>query len=428
MPERGDSPSRWLREPAPGTSSELLQALTKVVHALLQASFSQPNEEVTSLAYRACNYLTMLNAGEGPPHHPPQPPSHPLPGQYMQEVTADPTTTIFALDNPVIEAEATLAHMGQNHGELPRRHLYKELARIEQLLKDTKHVLVAWGRDPQAPGAHEGAAAIRNALNALDWLHLAIEEGNVAQIGETIAEALHAVQRTRGYMEALLEWLRLKFSNTTGSPAKKRRATEKATGSNQKPEMEMLPEDLHAEGPASEPAVPLPPPHGALRDDQDRREGDVPVEPVEPVMSNGQPREATPFAILKAQGILKEIMPFAEQEMAQHIAEAHVLLEQWTTALWGQPIQLVDSVDTESGMQAEQLDTALPPTLPEQSGEGTPLSQAETVPFAYQEETVARGRPPDRRDDESAKRASSHRRRRLHAALANSSSNSGSDT
>ena len=301
----------------------------------------------------------------------------------MQEVIADPTTTIFALDNPVIEAEATLAHMGQNYGELPRRHLYKELARIEQLLKDTKHVLVAWGRDPQAPGAHEGAAAIRNALNALDWLHLAIEEGNVAQIGDTIAEALHAVQRTKGYMEALLDWLRVKFSNTTGSPAKKRRATEKATGSNQKPEMEMLPENLHAEGPASEPAALPPPPHGALRHDRDRQEGDAPAEPAAPVLSNGQPREATPYAILKAQGILKRIMPFAEQEIAQHIAEAHVLLEQWTTALWGQPIQLVDSADTESGMQDEQLDTALPPTLPEQSGEGTPLSQAETVPFAY---------------------------------------------
>ncbi|OLP85735.1 hypothetical protein AK812_SmicGene33236 [Symbiodinium microadriaticum] len=345
QPERGDSPSRWLQEPAPGTSSELLQALTKVVHALLQASFSQPNEEVTSLAYRACNYLTMMNAEAGSPEHPPQPSNHPRPGQHMQEVIADPTTTIFALDNPVIEAEATLAHMGQNYGELPRRHLYKELARIEQLLKDTKHVLVAWGRDPQAPGAHEGAAAIRNALNALDWLHLAIEEGNVAQIGDTIAEALHAVQRTKGYMEALLDWLRVKFSNTTGSPAKKRRATEKVL------QVNLLFYRRH------------------------------PTELYD-MIETGK----------KAQGILKRIMPFAEQEIAQHIAEAHVLLEQWTTALWGQPIQLVDSADTESGMQDEQLDTALPPTLPEQSGEGTPLSQAETVPFAYPEETATRGR------------------------------------
>ena len=76
---------------------------------------------------------------------------------------------------------------------------------MEQLLKDTKHMLLSWGKDPEAPGAHEGAASIRNALDALDWCHMAVEEGSIMQTGETLHQALQAVQRCRGYMDALLK-------------------------------------------------------------------------------------------------------------------------------------------------------------------------------------------------------------------------------
>ncbi|CAE7240962.1 unnamed protein product [Symbiodinium sp. KB8] len=164
----GDPPAAWITEPTPQTPVDLLQALTKVVHELLQASFNQPNELVTTLAYRACNYITEMHAGG------------PLPQQPQAAdlgITLDPTTTIFALDNPIIEVEATLVHMLQNHREMPRRHLSKEASRLEQLLKDAKQVLTAWGRDPNAPGAHEGVASIRNTIDALDWFHLAVEEG-----------------------------------------------------------------------------------------------------------------------------------------------------------------------------------------------------------------------------------------------------------
>ena len=58
QPRSGDSSTAWIPEPAPQTPVDLLQALTQVIHELLQASFSQPNEMVTTLAYRACNYIT----------------------------------------------------------------------------------------------------------------------------------------------------------------------------------------------------------------------------------------------------------------------------------------------------------------------------------------------------------------------------------
>ena len=148
--------------------------------------------------------------------------------------------------------------------------------------------------------------------------------------------------------------------------------------------------------------------------------------------------------ILQAREILKKIMPFAEQEVALHLTEAYGLLEQWTVGLWGHPIQLVDSLDSNhEDQQAEpgescpsaavsrpegrppgHLASILPPTLPEYSGDETPLSQAETVPVDLGPiEEVHRGRPPWRtKGTNDAPRPASHRRRRLQAALASSSS------
>ena len=213
----------WIPEEAPRTPWEVLQALTKVVHELLQASFSQPSEDVTTLAYRACGYLTQLQTA----HQPEQSGDNPD--------TAPANTTTFAFDNPLIEAEATLHNMVQNHGELPRRHLYCEIARVEQLLKDAKQVFATWTSHPDAAGAHEGMAGIRNALDAMDWAHLAVEEGNIAQIGETLLIATEAAQRSKGYMDTLMSWLRTKFENLTGSPVKRQRLSERASGSQQAP-------------------------------------------------------------------------------------------------------------------------------------------------------------------------------------------------
>ena len=239
---------------------DLLQALTKVVHELLQASFNQPNELVTTLAYRACNYITEMHAGG------------PLPQQPQAAdlgITLDPTTTIFALDNPIIEVEATLVHMLQNHREMPRRHLSKEASRLEQLLKDAKQVLTAWGRDPNAPGAHEGVASIRNTIDALDWFHLAVEEGGVAQMEETLEQALQAIHRTRGYMDSLIFWLRARFLDNVGSPVKRRKASPQDPGNQRQRVLPEAQEGLPQRDPRQLPPVPEPP----HRHDHDQSQG-----------------------------------------------------------------------------------------------------------------------------------------------------------
>ena len=80
-------------------------------------------------------------------------------------------------------------------------------------------------------------------------------------------------------------------------------------------------------------------------------------------------------------------MPFTEQEVATTFQEVHSLLLQWTTALWGEPIVLTDSAESNAqagDFQADAQEGALPPTLPARSS----CEETETV--------------------------ESHRRRRLH--------------
>ena len=398
----------WIPEAAPQTPMEILQALTKVVHDLLQASFSQPNEDVTILAYRACGYLTQLQAA-----------THTTP-QGGGPAAVPPTAMTFAFDNPLIEAEATLHNLYQHHADLPKRHLYSEIARVEQLLKDAKQVFASWARDPSALGAHEGMAGIRNALDAMDWAHLAVEEGGVAQIGETLLIAADATLRSKNYMDTLMTWLRARLEDNPASPVKRQRTSERASGSQQIPVYE-----------APQPAQPVPPPQGRDRaeepaplqrrhrapqlHDSELPERDVPKRPQQPrqLPQPNQTGEATPYAVLKAQELLRKALPFLEQELATIVSEAYANLESWTSAIWGHPIHLVETPDGDAGelsptqMEASIVDEAI-------NGGTTPASQADTV--LLQQE--ANGGIPMSRHHV---RQPSHRRRRLHAVFANSS-------
>ncbi|CAE7913948.1 unnamed protein product [Symbiodinium necroappetens] len=325
----------WIPESAPQTSTELLQALTKVIHELLQASFSQPNEQVTILAYRACSYLTQMQT-LGPPSS-----NAPTVGDAPQP---PPTAATFTLDNLLIEADATLNQLLQGHRDIPRRHLYNEMARVEQLLSDTKHMLAAWGKDPEVPGAHEGIAGIKNALDAMDWCHLAVEEGNIAQIEETLQIAVQATQRSRNYMDMLIAWIQSRFEDD-------------ALKWNFYPNVET-------------------------------KEGKM--DKLDLLYSDDPKRSHRWKAERKRR-------------------PAYANLYTWTTAIWGHPIQLVDSPENEEIQQAE--------TLMEMEGDATPASQAETVMVpAYN-----RGSDPALATRVPRERQPSHRRRRLQAALANTS-------
>ena len=74
----------------------------------------------------------LLQTGEREPLQPPQPS-----GQHRD------------VDQSDCRVRANLA---QHHGELPHRAICKDLAHIEQILKDTdtKQVFASWGKNPNA--------------------------------------------------------------------------------------------------------------------------------------------------------------------------------------------------------------------------------------------------------------------------------------
>ena len=371
------------------TVAGLLRVLQKILHEILQQSFSQPNEYLTTLAYHACYYVSKLQSQND--RRPQQGPQGADPNNVM---SPGPTSMVFCLTNSFIEAETTLASLVQHYRDLPRRHLQKELQRAEDLLRDGRAVCKSWARDPNAPGALPGTAASQNALDGVSFSLLALEEGGLASLEESLQIALAATQRCNNYMDELLAWIEMQFqaSHKEGSPSPKKRKTEQATGSGCPPQYTTTQPEL-ADGRDAKPP---------LR----RRQGDphpeIPVPPRRPLQAEPaqSPRAAVvpepgaaPYNILKAQHILETVMPFTEQEVASALCDVHSLLAQWTTSLWGEPIVLTDSLENnDQNGNPQQL-----------AGHG---HTADLPP------TMATGSS----DDETAS-VSSHRRRRAHAAF-----------
>ena len=261
-------------------------------------------------------------------------------------------------------------------------------------------------------------AAIRNALDAIDWLDLAVEEGNVAQIEDTLHIAVQAVQRSRQYMESLITWLQGRFEDTAGSPPKKQRLAERPSGSHEEPIM------VPQVGPAlpAPPALPVHDPAlresdgaGQLLQDQGQRgrdlRGKLPFQgEIHPTPCSRGRRGSNTICYSPCSKPAQASSSLSGKRRVI-VSEAHANLESWTTAIWGHPIQLVDS--QEAG-PAEPDTTQI-----EMSGEATPDSQADTVMV---QQPVERRRPPTGDLLTERVRQPPHRRRRLHAVLADSSS------
>ena len=363
-----------------------MRALHILLQDLLHRSFTQPNPQLTDLAYLAAFYLDKLailqqvclydqvHGGAPPGAH------------------TEPTP----LPNILVPAEEALMNLEQNHRELPNRDILKALDYTLGILVEAKQMFLAWGKDPQAPGAHEGAAGVRNTLDALDWFHLAVTEGSLAQMGEYSSIALQAARRSVEYMNRLIQWIsqepRPRLESPVEPQAKRRRQEERASGSQQMPrfvangEQEPQQEVL--------PLLPRPPGRPPLQDPARQEQRTTPT--------TGEPG---PYNVLKAQDILQRIIPFVEQEIAARLDEAHAHLSQWTTAIWDHPIQLVDSGEDDALSAA---DTLLLDTAMEASG-GTNALQAAGNTHQSGEFPVV----PKEMD-----RSASHRRRRLAAALA----------
>ena len=364
---------------------------------LSASRWSMPPTSPTTPATTSTNYRNYYQSkGKWPPTKRSSAGAYRRPAQHPQ---------------PLIEAEATLNHIANNHDNLPMRHVQRELTRAEHLLKEGRSLLKSWANDPEAPGALAGTAATRNTLDGIDWALLAAEEGGVANLDEALKIAAAAAQRSNGFMMELLQWLQGKLAakEPEGSPSPKRARRELASGSTQRPRFREQDDQDQAErrphgqdpGLRREPERPLPHPtqnNRPMEGGRALRE----LRQAHPLPLTGRTTgDATPYQVLRAQQIIEGILPFLEQEVAATLSEAHSLLFSWTSALWGEPVMLVASEDT---------------------GENSPNSTTETLPW---HPAHPQGDPPlelgcvganvTQPDDTCSQ--TSHRRRRMHAAM-----------
>ncbi|CAE7748543.1 YCF1, partial [Symbiodinium sp. CCMP2456] len=121
------------QEMAQGGASvlQVLRLLRALLSDLLRQSHLQPREDVTELAYQACYYLDKLQTvdeqrrsslgseGEEGASRTGDAPDAAVPNNVA------PTEIYFFMNNPLVEAEATLSHLVLHHNELPDRHLRK---------------------------------------------------------------------------------------------------------------------------------------------------------------------------------------------------------------------------------------------------------------------------------------------------------------
>ena len=116
--------------------------------------------------------------------------------------------------------------------------------------------------------------------------------------------------------------------------------------------------------------------------------------------------DAGPMNVLKAQHIVERLMPFLEQEAAIMLQEAHALLLQWTTALWGTPIALVEEEPQHAERERAEDDESCTATVP-----FSPLYATAPDEEAHADQAAGAG---SRSNTSEAGSEESHRRRRMH--------------
>ena len=426
----------------------LLQILDKILGEILEHSFNLNSQYLTHLAYHAAFYvdkLTSLRGSDTPCGEVPLAAQEQAP-EDSQTSLQEHMTVSFHIANPLSEIEATLGNLVTNYERLPYRHVRRELERVQAMLEESRVLFKKWAKDPTAPGALPGLAASGNAIDAVTFACLATEEGGLATMGEAIQVAHQATQRCSNYMDELVQWLQGRFSHDPhkeSSPLKK--PVEHATGSDQRPDFRGRP-PIHSKRTLGQEGDELPPAKQRHGEDGPLGRGGetsqtmvhppLPVHPRAPPGADpgvcavphhgGKPRprggnltpvEAAPYHVLRAQQIIERLMPFMEQEAAVTLQDAHSLLFQWTTAIWGEPIMLTEE---EHGVDAGGH---LPPTYEQLTVPENDDSAAETVPFTPTEALMQQqrggcdgGRTSSSTEPEVARRES-HRRRRMHAAL-----------
>ncbi|OLP84200.1 hypothetical protein AK812_SmicGene34947 [Symbiodinium microadriaticum] len=314
--------SKGESNPLPRDQPPILRPPRKPVYLMRHHNLDKippPNQHVTLEAKRKLRPTKIIAKGKLPIH------------------TYNPQIGDHGKQRPL----ATLSNLVMNYERLPHRHVRRELERVHAML--------------------EG-----NAIDAVTFACLATEEGGIATMGEAIQVAHQATQRCSNYMDELVQWLQERFNyDQPGSRRRKQwSAPAGATKTQTSGKGPRPATDVHWTKRA---LSPRPPKNCAANlvyldsvvelamhrrivlylfllepltePTQHHVQYQVSVEDKRPC---GAVREAAPYQILRAQHIIERLMPFLEQEAAATLQDAHSMLFQWTTALWGEPITLAD--------------------------------------------------------------------------------------
>ena len=387
--------------PAPVTAgtSDQLDELDRLLHALLQQSFLQPREDVTDLAYKACARLLQLR-------------------EAMKRGNATPTIVNTLPDNtqltinPLAEAQLILHYLLVQHDRMANGELRLSLRQLEDYLAQAKHLVESMGTQLPLDKGQVARAGVRTSEGNLHALQLSVEEGGIAATQEAIEALLASVDRTALYIDHLIaQTTEVQRGDHPGKKRKERQADYQEHPELRSRESPPRQTARRLQRPPDLPAPPL----GPVRPDSPDQEGEPQHHREEGHKLTG---DATPFQILRAQQLLERLLPFLEQDTAAIVSEAHGLLFSWTTALWGSPILLVDN-DTQhfaNVMDPGDIHTAPEPEL-DSPGRAMNVvdSGEEPRPSMSQEATQIFWAPSPNDSAELLARQSSHRRRRLHA-------------
>ncbi|CAE7305788.1 unnamed protein product [Symbiodinium sp. CCMP2592] len=199
--------------PPPGTVQGQADDLQTHLHQLLEQSFRQPNEEVTTLAYRACHSLhrlqDLLQAQADTPLPPP-----PMP-------TVIQNTLPMAMENPLAEAQVLLRQLLQNYDTMQVHVRDGHLDRVDEAIATARSYVRDLTR--QRYDTAEALAGLRTMAANLAHLDLTLEEGGLASIQEAMEVLASTADRTATYVDTLLA--ASVSSLPTDSKSTKRRAS-----------------------------------------------------------------------------------------------------------------------------------------------------------------------------------------------------------
>ncbi|CAE7448026.1 unnamed protein product [Symbiodinium sp. CCMP2592] len=165
---------------------QIVTNLEALLHALLEKSFLQPRENVTTLAYTACSRVHMLRQSLTTGTHS---------GSTL------PETTQGMHLNPLADAQLLLRQMLQNFDSMPLREQRRTSHRVQDIMDQVKQVLRSPGDGPQETNQAQALAGLKNAAAQASFLDLAIEERGLATIREALEALLATVDRTANYLD-----------------------------------------------------------------------------------------------------------------------------------------------------------------------------------------------------------------------------------